>query len=71
MRIVIFYRNCYLGEEGFAIPKAVHVLFWALRMVGKEWIDRLVSWDISAKLDQVTEEHRIEAIIHILRGLYH
>ena len=55
----------------FAIPKSVHVLFCAVTMVGKEWIDRLVSWYISTKLDQVTEEHRIEAIIHILRGLYH
>ena len=54
----------------FAIPKSVHVLFCAVTMVGKEWIDRLVSWYISTKLDQVTEEHRIEAIIHILRGLY-
>jgi len=36
-------------------------------MVGKELTDKLVTWFISTKLDQVSEEHRIEALIHLLR----
>jgi len=56
-----------VAEEVFSIPKRVHVIFCAVTMVGKELTDKLVTWFISTKLDQVSEEHRIEALIHLLR----
>lgn len=56
------------AEEVLVVPKTLHWLLSTVMLMGKQWLDVLITWYIGTKLEQVLEEHRVEALIHLLRG---
>ena len=55
----------------FAVPKTLHWMLTTVVLIGKDWTDRLITWYIRGKLEQVLEEHRVESLIKLLRGKLH
>lgn len=56
------------AEEVFNVAKFAHCVLCTVALIGKDWIDRAITWYISTKISQVLEEHRLESLIFLLRG---
>lgn len=58
-------------KEVYKAPLWVHRLMLTARILLKGTVESYVDHHIVFKLAQVTQEHRLVSLIHLLRGTYH
>lgn len=62
--------SCFLARHVYNIPDWFHHLLYTARMLFKNTLENYLELYIDHKIETVTQEHRIVAIIHLLRGNY-
>ncbi|XP_064637730.1 sorting nexin-14-like isoform X3 [Lineus longissimus] len=59
----------YVAKSFYHVPKWFQQVLMTIRMLGRNTVDNAVDWYIGQKLSQVTKEHRIVNIVHLLRDV--
>ncbi|CAH1794558.1 unnamed protein product [Owenia fusiformis] len=59
----------FAAKNVFQIKDQVHHLLITARMLVKHTLENYLDWYIGFKLEQVTQEHRVVSLIHLLRDL--
>ncbi|CAG2204229.1 SNX14 [Mytilus edulis] len=65
----IFDVLIYIARYVYKIPDWFHHLLFTARMLFKNTLENYLEWYIDYKIGTVTQEHRVVAIIHLLRDV--
>ena len=61
---------CLSARYVYRIPDWFHHLLMTGRILFKSTLEHYLQLFIEQKLEQVTQEHRVVSLIHLLRGMY-
>ncbi|KAK6170027.1 hypothetical protein SNE40_018516 [Patella caerulea] len=65
----VFDSLVYIASLVYNVPKWFYSLLMTLRILFKETLESFINWYINYKVSQVTQEHRLVSIIHLLRDV--
>lgn len=65
----LFVLIAFSAREIYGVPEWVHHTLITLRMLFKNTLEGYLENYVDFKVTQVTQEHRVISLVHLLRGI--